>query len=104
MGSLHKHQELCYINSMEKREASSHLTSQEIYHHLSFSSVGYIQSTPSHLISLRSILILSTDLRVGLPSGLFLSSFPTKILYVFLVSPVRATYPAHRILLGLITL
>jgi len=29
MGSLHKHQELCYINSMEKREASSHLTSQE---------------------------------------------------------------------------
>jgi hypothetical protein len=41
----------------------------------------------SHLISLRSILILSTHLRLGLPSGLFPSGFPTNILYAFLFSP-----------------
>jgi hypothetical protein len=35
------------------------------------------QSNPSHPLSLRSILILSTHLRLGLPSGLFLSGFPT---------------------------
>jgi hypothetical protein len=34
------------------------------------------QSTPSHPISVRSILILSTHLRVGLSSGLFPSGFP----------------------------
>ena len=50
-----------------------------------------IQSTPSHPITLRSILILSTHLHLGLPSGLFPSYFPTNILYAFLVSPIRAT-------------
>jgi hypothetical protein len=33
----------------------------------------------------RSISILSSHLRLGLPSGLFLSGFTTKILYAFLV-------------------
>jgi hypothetical protein len=40
-----------------------------------------IQFTTSHPISLRSILILSLHLRLGLPSGYFPSGFPTKILY-----------------------
>jgi hypothetical protein len=53
------------------------------------------QSNPSHPISLRSILILYTYLRLGLPSGLFPSRFHTNILYVFLFSPIRAIYPAH---------
>jgi hypothetical protein len=44
-----------------------------------------IQTIPSHPISLRSILILSTHLRLGLPSGLFPSGFPTNILYAILV-------------------
>jgi hypothetical protein len=35
---------------------------------------------------------LSTYLRLGLPSGLFPSGFPTNILYAFLFSPIRATY------------
>jgi hypothetical protein len=38
------------------------------------------QSNPLHPIPLRSILILSTHLRLGLPSGLFPSGFPTNIL------------------------
>jgi hypothetical protein len=46
-----------------------------------------IQSIPSHPISLGSILILSTHLRLGLPSGLFTSGFPNNILCAVLFSP-----------------
>jgi hypothetical protein len=42
-------------------------------------------------------------LRLGLPSGLLVSGFPTKTLCASLMSPMRATYPAHPILLYLIT-
>jgi hypothetical protein len=43
--------------------------------HSSLSWASSIQSTPSHPISLRSILILFTHLRLGLPSGLFPSPY-----------------------------
>jgi hypothetical protein len=48
---------------------------------------------------IRSILIESSHLHLGLPSEL--SGFPTKILYVelFLISPMRATCPVHLLLL-----
>ena len=46
-----------------------------------------IQSVPLHLISWRSILISSSHLRLGLPSSLFPSGFPTKTLYTPLLSP-----------------
>jgi hypothetical protein len=46
--------------------------------HWSLSWATSIQSTPSLPISLRSIWILSTQLRLGLPSGLLPSGFPTK--------------------------
>ena len=49
-----------------------------------------IQSTYSHPTSWRSILILSTYLRLGLPSGFFPSGFPTKTLYAPFSSPIRA--------------
>jgi hypothetical protein len=38
---------------------------------------------------------LSTYLRLGLPSALFPSGFPTNILYEFLFSHIRTTYPAE---------
>ena len=71
--------------------------------HLSLSWVSPIQSTYPHPTSWRSILILSTHLRLGFPSGLFPSGFPTKTLYTPLSSPIRATCPAHLILLDFIT-
>ena len=49
--------------------------------HLSLSWASPIQSTYPHPSSWKSILILSTHLRLGLSSGLFPSGFPTKTLY-----------------------
>jgi hypothetical protein len=69
-------------------------------------SLYWARSIQSHPIpiSLRSILILSTHLHLGLPSGLFPHGFPTNILYAFLCSPSLAICPDHLILLDLIIL
>jgi len=52
---------------------------------------------------LTSYLILSSHIRLGLPSSLVPSGFPTKTLYTSRLSAVRATYPVHLIRLDLIT-
>ena len=67
--------------------------------HLSLSWASPIQFTYTHTTYRRFILTLSAIQRLGLPSGLFPSSFPTKTLYAPLSSPIRATIPAHLILL-----
>ena len=59
--------------------------------HLSLSLASPIQSIYPHLTSWRSILILSTHLRPGLPSGLLPSGFPTKTLY----TPSPLPYAPH---------
>ena len=71
--------------------------------HLSLSWASPIQSIYPHPTSWRSIIKLSTHLRLGLPSGYFPSGFPTKTLYTPLSSPIRATCPAYLILLDFIT-
>ena len=55
--------------------------------HLFLSWTSPIQSIPPHPNAFRSNLILSSHLRLGLPSGLFPSRFPSKTLYTPLLSP-----------------
>jgi len=69
--------------------------------HLSLSWASSIQSIYPHPTSWRSVLI-STYLRLGLPSGLLPSGLPTKTLYTPFSSSIRATCPAHLILLDFI--
>ena len=57
----------------------------------SLSWASPILSIYPHPTSWRSILILSTHLRLGVPSGLFPSGFPTKTLY----TPLSHPYAPH---------
>jgi hypothetical protein len=59
--------------------------------HWSLFWAKWIQSIPLKPVSLISILILSSNLHVGLPSGLFYSSIPTRTLYAFIFSLMCAT-------------
>ena len=79
------------------------ITALTSVHYLSLSWARPIQSIYPHPSSWRSILILSTHLRLGLPTGLFPSGFPTKTPYTHFSSPIHATCPAHLIRLDFIT-
>ena len=70
---------------------------------LSLSWASPIQSIYPHPTSWWSILILSTHLHLGLPSGLLPSGFTSKTLYTPISSPIRATCPAHLVLLDFTT-
>jgi hypothetical protein len=70
--------------------------------HLFQSWARWIHSVPCHPISLRSILILTSSIR--LPSGLFPSAFPIETLYAYLFSHIRATRTVHFMFLHSIAL
>jgi hypothetical protein len=61
------------------------------------SQMNLIHTIPSYRSKIH--FNIAHHLRLGLPSGLFFSGFPTNILYAFLFSPICATYPVHLILL-----
>jgi hypothetical protein len=66
------------------------------------SQTNPVQITPSHLSKIHLNII--HHLCLGLPSGLFPSGYHTNNLYAFRFSLIRATWPAHLILLHLIIL
>jgi len=79
------------------------ITAHTSIRQLSLSSTSPIHSIYKHPTSWISVLILSTHLRLGLPSRLLPFGFPTKTQYTPLSWPIRATCPAHPILLDFIT-
>ena len=72
-------------------------------HQLSLSWARSVQSMPLHPTSWRCILILFFLLCQVLAGYLFLSGFPTKTVYVPLLSAICVMCPAHLILFYLIT-
>ena len=83
-------------------ETRRFITALTSVRHLSLSWASPIQSIYPHPTSWISILILSTHLYLGLPSGLPTSGFPTKTLYTPFSSPICATCPTYLILLDFI--
>ena len=83
--------------------AQTFITEVKSARHLSLSRARSNQSTTPHPTSWSSILLLSSHLPRGLPSGLFASRFPTNTPYTAILPPIRATCPVHLILLDFIT-
>jgi hypothetical protein len=66
------------------------------------SQIDRVHTVPSY--NSKTYFNFVHPLRLVLFIGLFISRFPTNILYTFILSPIRATYPAHLILFDLIIL
>ena len=63
------------------------------------SQLDPVHAPTSHFLKIHLNIIIYSHLRLGLPSGLFPSGFPTKTLN----TPILSPYLAHLILLDLIT-
>ena len=71
--------------------------------HLPLSWASSIQSILTHTTSWKSFLILSSNLSLGLPCGLFPSDFHHQNSEYASPIPIHATYPTHLIILDFIT-
>jgi hypothetical protein len=91
---------IVYVLAEIRNKCPSILRNPKVHYHVHkspplvpiLSQSNPIHPIPSYLSKI--LLILSTYLRLGLPSGLLPSGFPTNILYAFLFSPIRVTCPA----------
>jgi hypothetical protein len=75
------------------------ITAFKIPRHVSLPKPPRSSQYPPHPTSWKSILILSSHLRLGLLSGPFHPRFPTKTLYTSIPSHIRARWPSQFILL-----
>jgi len=91
-------------------ETNCHSASQEIphlwfiivftrAHNWSYPEPCEHHYTHSRPFSLKSIVILSSHLHLGIPSSLFTSDFPTKTLHTLFICPMCGTWPAYLIIL-----
>jgi hypothetical protein len=91
-------------NCADTQQLSSTLWNPKVQYRVHVPILGHINPIHTTTFYLRKILILFTHLHLSLPGGLFPSGYPTNVLYTFLSSPIRATCPAHLILLDVIIL
>lgn len=65
------------------------------FHYRVLSWGGWIKSICIRTISVRPVLIMSSCLLQGFLTRPIRSVFPTKMIYLFLLSPMHATCPTH---------